>query len=83
MAKRVLAAHLLARCTGGDSPRCFPVIRAGDRLVGRGAHGAWWMRCWRHVALEPAAVGAVFEVRLTIGGRVVRAVALGPGRAAL
>ena len=30
-------------------------------------------------ALRPAAVGAVFEARLAIGGRVVRVVALGPG----
>jgi flagella basal body P-ring formation protein FlgA len=32
-------------------------------------------------ALNPAAEGESFDVRLTIGGKVIRAVALGPGRA--
>ena len=35
------------------------------------------------VALSPATVGSPFNVRLTMGGRIVRAVALGPGRAVL
>ena len=35
------------------------------------------------VALGPAAIGSPFEVRLKIGGKVVRVVALAPGRAAL
>jgi predicted secreted protein len=34
------------------------------------------------VALGPAVSGLAFNVRLKIGGNVVRAVALGPGRAA-
>ena len=34
-------------------------------------------------AMNAAAAGAVFAARLTIGGKVVRAVALGPGRAVL
>jgi len=33
--------------------------------------------------LAPAEAGAVLNVRLTIGGRVLRAVAIGPGRARL
>ena len=35
------------------------------------------------VALNPAMAGSVFNVRLSVGGRTMRAVALGPGRAVL
>ena len=35
------------------------------------------------MALGPAAVGGAFRARLRMGGKVVRAVALGPGRAVL
>jgi flagella basal body P-ring formation protein FlgA len=35
------------------------------------------------VALGSAAVGEEFDVRLRVGGKVLRAVALGPGRAEL
>jgi flagella basal body P-ring formation protein FlgA len=35
------------------------------------------------VALGPAVVGSAFNVRLKIGGKIVRALALAPGRAAL
>jgi flagella basal body P-ring formation protein FlgA len=33
------------------------------------------------VALSPAMVGAAFKVRLTVGGKVMRVMALGPGHA--
>jgi hypothetical protein len=63
---------------GADTPP--PVIRAGDRVVVEEnttvveAHLV-------AVAMGPAWAGSAFNVRLSIGGRVVRAVAQGPGRA--
>ena len=59
----------------------LPVIRAGDRLIVE-EHTAVVEARLEAVALGPAASGSPFQVRLTIGGKVVRAVALGPGRAA-
>jgi len=59
-----------------------PVIRAGDRLVVE-EHTAIADAALEARALGPAALGSAFKVRLTIGGRVVRAVALGSGRAVL
>jgi hypothetical protein len=59
-----------------------PVLRAGDRLIVEedtpvvAAH-------LEATALGLATVGGELDVRLKIGGKVVRAVALGPGRAAL
>ncbi|MGA9071038.1 MAG: hypothetical protein WB424_12325 [Terracidiphilus sp.] len=59
----------------------LPVIRPGDRVIVE-EHTAVVDAVLEARALTPAAVGAVFEVRLVIGGRVVRVVALGSGRAA-
>jgi hypothetical protein len=59
-----------------------PVIRSGDRLIVE-EHTAVVDAVLEARALAPAAAGSALAVRLTIGGRVVRAVALGPGRAAL
>ena len=56
-------------------------IRAGDRLVVE-EHTAISDVRLEAVALEPAKVGMTLTVRLKIGGREERAVALGPGRAA-
>jgi hypothetical protein len=58
-----------------------PVIRAGDRLVLEEKTAVIEARL-EAVALGPAANGAPLTVRLEIGGMVVQAVALGPGRAA-
>jgi len=58
-----------------------PVIRSGDRLIVEENTAVVEARL-EAVALGPAAPGSAFRVRLTIGGRVARAVALGPGRAA-
>jgi len=58
-----------------------PVIRAGDRLVVEEDSARVEVRL-EAVALGPAASGSNLDVRLKIGGKVVRAVALGPGRAA-
>ncbi len=59
----------------------LPVIRPGDRVIVE-EHTAVVDAVLEARALTPAAVGTVFEVRLAIGGRVVRVVALGSGRAA-
>jgi hypothetical protein len=59
----------------------FPVIHAGDRLIVEENTPVVESRL-EAVALNPAKVGSVFKVRLAIGGKVVRARALGPGRAA-
>ena len=66
--------------TVADVPQ--PVIRAGDRLIVE-EHTALADAVLEARALTPAAQGSALNVRLTIGGKVVRAVALGPGRAAL
>jgi hypothetical protein len=57
-----------------------PVIRSGDRLIVE-EHTSVVDASLEAVALNPAAVGSSLMVRLAIGGRLVRAVALAPGRA--
>jgi len=59
-----------------------PVLRAGDRLIVEENTPRVEAR-FEAVALGPAELGSVLAVRLTLGGKVVRAVALGPGRAML
>jgi len=59
-----------------------PVIRAGDALA-VSEHSAIVDAYLEAVALGTAAAGAAFPARLKIGGKVVRVVALAPGRAAL
>ena len=63
-----------------EPPR--PVIHVGDKVVVE-EHGPTVEACLEAVALEPAAVGSVIGVRLKFGGKVVRVVAVGPGRTAL
>ena len=65
----------------GDA-QILPVIRAGDRLIVE-ENTARVDAVLEARALNPAASGSALDVRLTIGGNVVRAIALGPGRAAL
>lgn len=55
-------------------------IHVGDRIVVE-EHGAAMDAYFDAAALEAAAIGLRFNARLKIGGRVVKAVALGPGRA--
>jgi|SRR5580658_1318847 hypothetical protein len=57
-----------------------PVIRAGDRVVVE-ENTAVVEAHFEAVAMNPAWAGSAFNVRLSMGGRVVRAVASGPGRA--
>jgi flagella basal body P-ring formation protein FlgA len=59
-----------------------PVIHAGDRVIVEENSPVVEARL-EAVALGPAALGSALEVRLKIGGLVVRAIARGPGRAAL
>ena len=56
------------------------MIRAGDALLVE-EHTAVVDARLEAVALESAAKGARFKARLKIGGKVVRAVAISPGRA--
>jgi hypothetical protein len=58
-----------------------PVIHAGDRLIVEENTRLVEARL-AAVAMGPAIAGAPLDVRLTIGGKVMRAVALAPGRAA-
>ncbi len=55
-----------------------PVIQTGDALTVE-EHTAVVDARLEAVALEPAAKGAHFKVRLKIGGKVVRVVAISPG----
>jgi hypothetical protein len=64
----------------GREVRVLPVIRTGDRLMVE-EHTPVVDAVLEAQALNPAAEGESFDVRLTIGGKVIRAVALGPGRA--
>jgi hypothetical protein len=59
-----------------------PVIRAGDPVIVEENTAVAEARL-EGVALGAARAGAGLEVRLKVGGARVRAVALGPGRAAL
>jgi flagella basal body P-ring formation protein FlgA len=63
-----------------DPAAIRPVIRAGDRVVVEESSAVAEARLGA-VALESARAGSALNVRLEIGGRVVRAVALGTGRA--
>jgi hypothetical protein len=58
------------------------IIRAGDKLVVE-EHSATTDAYLEGVALGPAETGSALNVRLSIGGKVVRTVAVARGRAAL
>jgi hypothetical protein len=59
-----------------------PIIRAGEQVIVEENSPVVEARL-EGVALNPAGVGSSLEVRLQIGGKVVQAVALAPGRATL
>ncbi len=65
-----------------EPSKILPVVRAGDRLIVE-EHSAVVDARLEAVALGPAVTGSPLNVRLQIGGKIVRAVALGPGRATL
>ena len=77
----ISGAGSTANLVSGAAVSRFPVIHAGDRLI-VGENTPVVEARLEAVALNPATVGSVFKVRLAIGGKVVRARALGPGRAA-
>jgi len=62
--------------------QALPVIRSGDRVVVE-EHSAQADARLEAVAMGPAMAGASFSVRLTIGGQVMRVVALAAGHAAV
>jgi len=66
---------------GAESIPLRPVIHAGDRLIVEENTASVEARL-EAVALGPAVPGSVFDVRLKIGGKVARAIAMAPGRAA-
>jgi hypothetical protein len=68
--------------TETQEAQVLPVIRTGDRLIVE-EHTAVVDAVLEARAMMPAMAGAAFDARLTIGGSVVRVVALGPGRATL
>ncbi len=59
-----------------------PIIHAGDHVIVEENTTVADARL-EAVAMGPASAGSPFNVRLSIGGRVVRAIAAGPGRAVL
>lgn len=59
-----------------------PVIRAGERIVLEEKTAVIEARL-EAVALEPGWLGTAMRVRLAMGGKVLHAVVLGPGRARL
>lgn len=73
------AANGLSRSETALQPR---VIRTGDRVVVE-EHTAVMDAQLEGVALSGARSGASLRVRLKVGGKVVSAVALGPGRVAI
>jgi hypothetical protein len=77
---RIAAQSGHEQMLAGSGP-AQPVIRAGDRLIVEENTAVVEARL-EAVALNPAAIGSGLNVRLAIGGKVVRAVAVAPGRAA-
>ena len=63
-----------------DAP--LPIIHAGERIVVE-EHTAVVDARLEAVAMNPAWTGSLLNVRLVVGGRVMRARAAGPGRAVL
>jgi len=72
----VRAANRVAR------PAMAPVIRAGDAVIVE-EHSTVVDARLEATALGSAGPGSEFEARLKIGGKAIRVVALGPGRAVL
>lgn len=62
------------------APIPAPVIHAGDRVIVE-EHTAVVEARLEGVAMGPAPAGSAVNVRLSIGGRVLHAEAIGPGRA--
>ena len=77
---------------GGEAPAAAPkaagaealkpIVRAGDRVVIE-EHSSVVNTRLEAVALEPAGEGAVLQARLKFGGKVMRVIVTGPGRAVI
>jgi hypothetical protein len=65
-----------------DTESSRPVIRAGDRLIVEQDTAVIEARL-EAIALGAAAVGSSLNVRLRIGGKLLRVVAQAPGRAVI
>lgn len=63
----------------GTSPKA-PILRAGERIVIE-EHTPVADAALNAIALSSSALGGIFTARLTAGGAIVRAVAMGAGRA--
>jgi hypothetical protein len=74
---RVVAAH-----SAPTTEMPAPIIRIGDRVVVEENTAIVNARL-EGVAMAPASAGIPFNVRLSIGSQVVRAIAIAPGRASL
>ena len=68
--------------SGPASEQALPVIRSGDRVIVE-EHTPVADARLEAVAMSPARAGTAFNARLIMGGWVVRAVAIAPGRAVL
>jgi hypothetical protein len=66
---------------GSEVETPAPVIRVGDRVIVERDTPIVDERL-EAMAMGPAQAGSTFNARLTIGGKVVHVVAVGPGRAA-
>ena len=82
--RMVLEAQVSPSRATTEAKKVAPVVTVhlGDRLVVE-EHTRVAEAYLEAVALEPAVAGGSFHVRLKIGGKVVRVVAIAPGRAAL
>jgi hypothetical protein len=79
---RLVAVAAGASPLAAEAAAALPVVHAGERVIVEWNTPVIDARL-EAVALNPAPVGAALSVRLVIGGHVVRARALGPGRAEL
>jgi hypothetical protein len=74
------AAVRIGEVVAAEAQANPPVIRSGDH-VQMEEHSPTVDARLAAVALTPAWLGSAFNARLAIGGQLVRAVAIGPGRA--
>jgi len=74
------SVRILTRQAVPEEEALAPVIHSGDRVIVE-EHTAMVDARLEAVAMGPAVAGSPVNVRLSIGGRVLQAEAIGPGRA--
>ena len=81
---RVILENDASTAAGNADAKRVPVvaIHPGDKVLVE-EHTATVEACLEAIAVDAAAIGSPIKARLKIGGKVVRAVAIAPGRAAL